>query len=87
MRYQIGNKCGHGGARKGAGRPRKKDVEILRAAKEIARDMIEKEVRPIMESYLGFAVGTLKEWKTKKGKTKVEFLIDPPTTATQLTDY
>jgi len=69
MPFTKGHKLSaKGGARKGAGRKSEQQLEVIKAATEIARELLEKEVRPIMESYVGLAVG------------KFGLSIDPPTT-------
>lgn len=72
MPFQPGHKLAKGGARPGAGRPKKKDIEIRKAAAELAREFIEQHAEPVLNAYLGLATGE------KVGRRK--FKIDPATT-------
>src|SRR4029453_6860639 len=60
MRFQKGNKAGQGGLRNPpGGRPTKEQQEIKKAAAEIARDYIERSVKPVMHTYFQLAHGRL----------------------------
>src|SRR5215470_10000327 len=81
MRFQKGNRFSKGGTRgnKG-GRPSKEQREIKKAAAEIAREFIEKNVQPILETYLGLAAGKVVERIAEDGTKTFKLSVDPPTT-------
>ena len=81
MRFQKGNKFSKGGSKgnKG-GRPSKEQQEIKKAAAEIAREYIEKNVQPILETYLGLAAGKVVKRIAEDGAKTFELSVDPPTT-------
>src|SRR5215510_13897581 len=81
MRFQKGNKLSKGGTigNKG-GRPSKEQQEIKKAAAEIAREFIEKNVQPILETYLGLAAGKVVKRIAEDGAKSFELSVDPPTT-------
>lgn len=58
------------------GRPTKETQEIKRQAAQIAQEFIDKNIKPIMETYVGLAAG-----KTiKRNNKKFKLLVDPSTT-------
>jgi hypothetical protein len=59
MAFQKGNdpRRGKGGTRKGAGRPTTEKQKEKKASELIARDMLEKEVTPVMTEYIRLAKG------------------------------
>src|SRR5262245_38833449 len=81
MRFQKGNKFSKGGTKgnKG-GRPTNQQQEIKKAAREIAREYIEKNVQPILETYVGLAAGKVVDRIGKDGTKTFELAVDPPTT-------
>ena len=74
MKFEKGNTLAKGGKRPGAGRPKKGVAEVKKAAAEIAREYIEKHVRPIIETYVALAAGKVVERRTPEGKK--EFVLD-----------
>src|SRR5215813_12227060 len=81
MKFEKGNRAAKGGRRgnKG-GRPSKEQQEIKKAAAEIAREYIEKNVQPILETYLGLAAGKVVKRIAEDGAKTFELSVDPPTT-------
>ena len=57
MPFQKGNKYGKGGARLGAGEPSAEKKRIRKAAAEMAREYIEKHLKPVLEAYKELAGG------------------------------
>ena len=81
MKFEKGNKFAKGGKRNPpGGRPTKQQVEIKKAAREIAREYIEKNVQPILETYLGLAAGKVVKRIAEDGAKTFELSVDPPTT-------
>jgi len=74
VKFEKGNTLAKGGKRPGAGRPKKGVAEVKKAAAEIAREYIEKHVRPIIETYVALAAGKVIERRTPEGKK--EFVLD-----------
>jgi len=70
----------YGGAKPGAGRKPKRELQIKKAAAVIAREFIEQNIQPVLDTYLGLAAGKVVERNTKKGKQVFRLLVDPPTT-------
>ena len=79
-KFQKGHKLARGGKRANAGRPRKKDLEMKKAAQEIAREAIENHAHALLKTYLGLACGSVVERTTKKGIKKYILSVDPATT-------
>ena len=70
----------HGGARPGAGRPKKAYIETKKAAKDIARAYIEASIKPVLHTYFQLAHGRMVN-KYHEGKVVgQEFEADAPTT-------
>src|SRR5215475_12036264 len=81
MRFQKGNKFSKGGTKDNkGGRPTNQQKEIKKAAREIAREYIEKNVQPILETYLGLAAGKVVKRIAEDGTKTFELSVDPPTT-------
>src|SRR5215475_13939410 len=81
MRFQKGNKFSKGGTKDNkGGRPTNQQKEIKKAAREIAREYIEKNVQPILETYLGLAAGKVVKRIAEDGAKSFELSVDPPTT-------
>ena len=80
MKFQKGNNFSRGG-KKGnkGGRPTKTEIEVRKQAAEIAQEYIEAEVKSIMETWLGLAIGQVVERMTPEGKKKFELKVDPAT--------
>ena len=61
MRYKPGKEQNHlrgkGGARPGSGRHSNIKREAKKMAEEIARDYIEKNLKPVLQAYLRLAIG------------------------------
>src|SRR5262249_34871577 len=53
---------------------------MKKAAREIAREYIEKNVQPILETYVGLAAGKVVDRIGKDGTKTFELAVDPPTT-------
>ncbi len=51
MPFKKGNKHGRHGKQPGAGRPTKQQQEVKKLAADMAREYIEKNVKPVLESY------------------------------------
>ena len=81
MPFKKGERLpGQGGYRKNAGRKSAKEVEILKTAGEVARDYIERSVKPVMATYFQLAHGRYVN-KYSEGKLyAVEFEADAATT-------
>ena len=81
MRFHKRNKFSKGGTKgnKG-GRPTNQQQEIKKVAREIAREYIEKNVQPILETYLGLAAGKVVKRIAEDGAKTFELSVDPPTT-------
>lgn len=78
--FEPGNKLAKGGKRAGAGRPPKAQQEIKKAAAQIARDYIERSVKPVMHTYFQLAHGRMVN-KWHEGQiVGQEFEADAPTT-------
>ena len=59
---------------------RKKVNSVEKLASEIAREFIERNAKPILETYVALAAGQVVERRTRSGKKKFKLLVDPPTT-------
>jgi hypothetical protein len=78
MPFQVGNT--YGGKRKNSGRPPKIKKEIQKAAAEIAREYINRSVKPVMATYFQLAHGRIVN-KWHEGKiVGEEFEADAATT-------
>jgi hypothetical protein len=82
MPFQKGNKLSPGG-KKGnrGGRPSKQKAQIKRQAAEIAKAYIEKNVQPIIETYVALAAGKVVTRMTDDGKKEFELKVNPRITA------
>lgn len=79
-RFEKGHKLAKGGKREGAGRPSNQQKEIAKAAAEIAKDYIERSVKPVMLTYFQLAHGRIVN-KWHEGKiVGQEFEADAATT-------
>jgi len=80
VKFQKGNNFSRGG-KKGnkGGRPTNTEVEVRKLAEVIAREYIEAEVKSIMETWLGLAIGQVVERMTPEGKKEFELKVDPAT--------
>lgn len=77
MPFQKGHKLAKGGRRNpSGGRPTKEQAAVKKLAKEIAWEWVEKNARQLMETYGAFAIGTVVERKTSKGKKEFHLLVD-----------
>lgn len=81
MPFQKGHKLSPGG-KKGnkGGRPSKESKKIATTAAEIAREFIEKNVKPVLDSYLGLAKGRWVTRRTLTGAKYREWVVDAATT-------
>ena len=81
MPFQKGIKLpGQGGYRKNAGRKSEVHREITKKAAEIARDYIERSVKPVMATYFQLAHGRYVNKWHEGVRVGVEFEADPATT-------
>ena len=81
MPFKKGHKLAIGGARRGAGRKSKQSLEVKKEAAIVAREYIEENLKPILETYLGLAAGTVVKKYDDEGKeVELELHVDPPTT-------
>jgi hypothetical protein len=78
MPFQKGHS--YGGAKPGAGRKPKKELEIKQAAAEIAKGFIEKNIKPVLDNYLRLANGWLETRYSENGTEYDTFVYDGPTT-------
>jgi hypothetical protein len=79
MPFQKGNKLGRPGNR-GGGRPPKQEIEIKKAARELAREFIEENVKPVLDNYLKLAQGYYETRYSENGSEYEVFVTDGPTT-------
>ncbi len=80
MKFQQGNKLARGGLRNPpGGRPSKEKTEIKKEAAVIAREYIEKHVKPILEVYTALAGGQVVERMTSEGKKEFILEVNPKT--------
>jgi hypothetical protein len=80
-KFEKGHKLAKGGKRDGAGRKTNERKEAEKLVADIVREYTEKNLKPVLETYVGLAAGQVVEFKTKKGK-KIKFRldVDPATT-------
>lgn len=78
MPFQKGHS--YGGAKPGAGRKPKKELEIKQAAAVIAREFIESNVKPVLNNYLRLANGWLETRYSENGTEYDTFCYDGPST-------
>jgi hypothetical protein len=78
MPFQVGNT--YGGKRENSGRPPKIKKEIEKAAAEIAREFINRSVKPVMATYFQLAHGRLVNKYHEGLIVGQEFEADAPTT-------
>ena len=81
MPFQKGNKLSPGGKKGGkGGRPSKEKKEIQKAAAEIAREYIERSIKPVLHTYFQLAHGRLVNKYHEGQVVNQEFEADAPTT-------
>lgn len=80
-KFQKGHKFAKGGKRNPpGGRPTKEQKEIERKAADLAREYIERSVKPVMHSYFQLAHGRLVNKYHEGVIIGQEFEVDAPTT-------
>lgn len=80
MPFRKGHKLAKGGRRKGAGRKSKTTKEIEKRAEEIARDYIERSIKPVMHTYFQLAHGRMVNKYHEGVVVNQEFEADAATT-------
>lgn len=79
-KFQRGHKLAKGGKRPGAGRKRKEEVAIRKAAAQVAKEYIEASVKPVMHTYFQLAHGRLVNKYHEGAIVGQEFEADAATT-------
>lgn len=82
MPFKLGpdpNRAKGGKRNPPGGRPTKEKQAAKKLAEEIAKDYIEKNIKPIMETYVGLASGEVIERMTAGGKKDFFLSVDPAT--------
>lgn len=87
MKFQPGHKFAKGGARPGAGRKSKQQKKEIKRAEEIAREYIEKNIDPVLETYIALAAGQVVMRETPEGKKEFTLSVNPRTTIDAISKF